>query len=43
MATTGEFHVAAVNWDAIEAELAKGGPVIIKVYAGSTPPEVERL
>jgi hypothetical protein len=31
------------HWDAVVPELEQGGPVIIKVYAGSTPPEVERL
>ena len=31
------------HWDAIQEELQKGGPVILKVYAGPTPPEVERL
>lgn len=31
------------HWDVLAAELAVPGPVTIKVYAGSTPPVVERL
>jgi hypothetical protein len=31
------------HWDALARELAEPGRVIVKVYAGSTPPDVERL
>jgi hypothetical protein len=31
------------HWDAFEPELAKEGPVVIKIYTGATSPVVERL
>jgi hypothetical protein len=31
------------HWEAIKAELEQGGPVVMKVYASSTSPDVNRL
>jgi hypothetical protein len=31
------------HWDRLASELAQPGPVIVKLYAGSTTPEVTRV
>lgn len=33
----------ARHWEPLATELDQPGPVTIKVYAGGTPPTVERL
>ena len=38
-----QLRAITTHWDQIEPELVRGGPVVIKVYAGATPPVVDRL
>jgi hypothetical protein len=37
-----QLGAVARHWNSLATELAVPGPVIVKLYSGSTPPEVER-
>jgi PIN like domain len=38
-----QMRAVATHWEALAREFEQGGPVIVKLYKGSTAPEVTRL
>jgi hypothetical protein len=38
-----QMRAVATHWEALTREFEQDGPVIVKLYKGSTPPVVERL
>jgi hypothetical protein len=38
-----QMRAVATHWEALAREFDQGGPVIVKLYKGATPPVVERL